>query len=461
MSLKNFPLIARYDSMTLRRICLIGICLLLVPVDCLAGILEVGPGRKFQRIEHANKAARPGDTIVVYPKKSKKGILPYEKVAINVTKPRLTFIAARKKKDKPIPLSGKGFEYSGVGQIPRGIFQFQKGADHCTVNGFELSGATNKSYNGAGVRINQANYITIKSCDIHNNDMGIQSNGDGTLKAAVYQLIESCKVYNNGNKKDPGLNHNFYLGGTSAVIRFCEVYGSLTGHNIKSRAHYNRIEYSYIHHSSNREFDLVDGKETSEPNSHSVLIGNIIVKDPKCKGNKGVIHFGQDGGKAHNGTVTLIHNTILTPHLSSVLELSAAGASAELYNNIIDSAGSNQKRQTLIGVRKGAAQKNCKVAHNWLGMAFKNAKSSYGVAGNGFYKTSPIYKNPGKGDYRLGRPLKGLVNAGLALKKIKVPPVPGGPKEKRALPFSFQLPLSGKKRKVKGRPDLGAYEYDK
>jgi len=123
------------------------------------------------------------------------------------------------------------------------------------------------------------------------------------------------------------------------------VYGSLTGHNVKSRAHFNRIEYCYVHDSANREFDLVDSAETAAPGSHAVLLGNLIVKNPKCKGNRAVIHFGQDGGKEHDGTLFLVHNTILTPFVSPVIDLSASKAKARLLGNLVDAGGGNQNGQ--------------------------------------------------------------------------------------------------------------------
>lgn len=424
--------------------------------ETAAAVLEVGPGQKFQRLEDANKAAQAGDTIRVHPRA--KGA-PYEKVAVFVTKPQLTFVAVRKKRGPRVTLSGAGFDYSGRGRVPRGIFQFQKGSDGGQVRGFVLTEAHNQSHNGAGVRINQANNITIADCEIHHNDMGVQSNGDGTLNAAKQQLIESCKVHHNGNKKDPGYNHNFYLGGASATIRFCEVFSPLTGHNVKSRAHFNLIEYSYIHDSLNREFDLVDGKETSLPGSHTVLRGNVIVKAAVPKGNKGVIHFGQDGGKDHNGAIFLIHNTILTPYQSAVVELSAKSTRAELYNNIVDSAGTKQRRQVLLSARGKASLKECKVACNRMGIPFQQAKAPYAQAGNIYSKLSPPYRNPRKGDYRLGKVLKGLVNAGLPLKKIKMPDVPGFKKGKALIEFCYKAELGSEKRVIKGRPDIGAYEF--
>ena len=243
------------------------------------------------------------------------------------TSPSAAFPAAAK---PYVAISGQGFDYSGAGSTPRAIFQFNPGADNCTLEGFELSGAHNSSHNGAGVRINQANHVAIRNCSIHDNDMGIMSNGDGSLATAVDQRIEECRIYRNGDPTEPGYNHNLYLGGTSVTLRFCEIHHSLTGHNVKSRAHHTRVEYCYVHHSANREFDLVDAAETARPQSDAVLLGNIIVKDPKCSGNRAVIHFGQDGGKGHNGTLYLAFNTIVTPFISPVVELSAAGAKARL-----------------------------------------------------------------------------------------------------------------------------------
>ena len=173
--------------------------------------------------------------------------------------------------------------------------------------------------------------MAIRRCSIHNNDMGIMSNGDGSLAMAVDQRIEECRIYRNGDPSEPGHSHNLYLGGTSATLRFCEIHHSLTGHNVKSRAHHTRVEYCYVHHSANREFDLVDAAETARPQSDAVLLGNIIVKDPKCSGNQTVIHFGQDGGKQHDGTLYLAFNTVVTPFISPVVELSAAGAKARLW----------------------------------------------------------------------------------------------------------------------------------
>ena len=202
-----------------RRPMLLGLCGILlwyVGTVATATTLEVGPGKRFDRIEPAVAAASPGDIIEVYPQPDGQA---YERVAVFVDKPHLTIRAAGIKAGQLVTLSGKGFEHSGRGRAPRAIFQFNRGADHCRLEGFELIGASNNTNNGAGVRINQANHITIRNCDIHHNDMGIMSNGDGTARTGVNQLIEHCAIHHNNGHGLRGFNHNLYLGGTSATLR--------------------------------------------------------------------------------------------------------------------------------------------------------------------------------------------------------------------------------------------------
>ncbi|MFO1489760.1 MAG: right-handed parallel beta-helix repeat-containing protein [Kiritimatiellia bacterium] len=310
----------------------------------------VGAGGTHARIEEAVGAAAPGDVILVHPQ---AGNQAYQKVALAVNTPRLTIKAAGGAGER-IPLNGAGGDYSGRGPVPRAIVQFNPGADGCVLEGFELLGAHNESHNGAGVRINQADDVTIRSCDIHHNDMGIMSNGDAAQGAAGNQLIENCLVHHNGDPQEPGQNHNLYLGGTSVVLRGCDVHSSLTGHNVKSRAHRTLVTACYIHDSANRELDLVDGKgDTTAPGSDAVLAGNIIVKNPECPGNRAVIHFGQDGGHEHDGTLYLIHNTIVTPFVSPVVQLSAPKARAQLFNNIVWDGGRHRNGQVLVSAGKG------------------------------------------------------------------------------------------------------------
>jgi hypothetical protein len=439
-----------------------------------AGTLEVGQGKPFARIQDALAGAKPGDEILVHPLPDGK---PYQKEALLVRTPRLSFRAKIGAKGERVRIDGSGFDYSGAGRVPRAIFQFDPGADGCLVEGFELTGARNESSNGAGIRINQASDVTIRSCEIHGCDMGAMSNGEAGKGTARNQRFELCLVRENGNKGDPGYNHNFYLGGTSVTLRGCEVRGATTGHDFKSRAHLNWIECCYIHDSANRELDLVDtAGNTDIPGSHTVLLGNIIVKAKDMSGNRTVIHFGQDGGKDHQGTLWLAHNTIVTPYIAPVVELSAPGAGAVLENNIVWDSAAGQRGQVLVAARGGAKLDAARGSHNWIGPHFSLPAGAGFAAGNlvAAAKEDPPFVDPGRGDFRL-RAVKGcrLIDAGIAWDKLGLPPRPGpeepkgGPEDAKGRPekskariefLEYRHPLGAEARRADGKPDLGAYE---
>jgi hypothetical protein len=444
-----------------------------------AETLDVGRGKPFARIQDALAGAKPGDEILVHALPDGK---PYPQEALLVRTPRVSFRAKVGPEGARVRIDGAGFEYSGAGRVPRAIFQFDPGADGCLVEGFELTGARNESSNGAGIRINQASDVTIRNCEIRGCDMGAMSNGEAGKGSARNQHFELCLVRDNGSKSDPGYNHNFYLGGTSVTLRGCEVRSSTTGHNFKSRAHLNWIECCYIHDSANRELDLVDSAgNTDIPGSHTVLLGNIIVKAKGMSGNRTVIHFGQDGGKDHQGTLFLAHNTIVTPYIAPVVELSAPGAGAVLHNNIVWDASAGQRGQVLALARGGAKLDSARGSHNWIGAHFSLPAGAGFAAGNlvasakdDAPSAGPPFVDPGRGDFRL-RAVKGcrLIDSGVAWDKLELPARPGpaeskgraeepkgGPEKSnvRIELFEYLHPLGVQARRADGKPDLGAHE---
>ncbi|MDR3688959.1 MAG: right-handed parallel beta-helix repeat-containing protein [Fimbriimonas sp.] len=345
--------------------------------------LTVGDGKPFATIEDAVRAAHNGDTIRVYPKSG-----GYKKVAVYVTLQGLHIVG-----ESRIKLEGDGFVYSGEGRTPRAIFQVNGGADHVTIENFDLSGAHNGSHNGAGVRINAAQDCTIRNCAIHDNDMGIMSNGvPGDATAGANQLIDNCDIFKNGSFADPGYNHNLYLGGTNATVQFCRIHDSLTGHNLKCRAHYCVVQYCSIYGSSNRELDFVEAWDTERSNSNVLLLGNIIRKSPDSTGNRTVIHFGQERGR-RDGTIFLINNEITTDFMSPIVLLTSPTSSARLFNNVIDNPG--QAHPILVGAEGGADLTTVLGRSNAL-------SANYDVSGTGidrqtlYTDSHPTERQPGR-----------------------------------------------------------------
>jgi hypothetical protein len=390
--------------------------LLAAPRILLAAYLHVGPGQEFTDLNAALAKAAPGDHILVFPLPDGR---PYENVALLVRTPVSISCGAP---NAVVRLSGTGFDYSGDGKVPRAIVQFDPGSDGSMLVGFDLSGAHNKSFNGAGVRINQANNITIANCAIHDNDMGIMSNGRlaATPPSGSNQAIAHCRIYHNGAIGDPGQNHNLYLGGTSVALLDSEVYGSLTGHNVKSRAHITRIIDCYIHDSAAREIDLVDeAGNTDVPGSDALLLGNIIVKAKNNESNHTVIMFGQDVGHDRNGTLYLVHNTIVTPFISPVVDLSAPHAQVRFVDNLIWDDGAYQKNQVLVKNRTGGQSLDLITGMNNFFCGGFGLQGGLGksVAAD----EAPHFTDPARGDFTLTQSDRHITGKAAPIDQAEVP----------------------------------------
>ena len=107
-SLRAFALLKwRLTTPASRRI-LLGLLAALLPWPViLAATLEVGPGKRFHRIEQALEASKPGDEILVHPRADGK---PYVQAALLVRTARLEFRAAKGPRDERVAIDGNGFD---------------------------------------------------------------------------------------------------------------------------------------------------------------------------------------------------------------------------------------------------------------------------------------------------------------------------------------------------------------
>ncbi len=410
-----------------------------------AAPIQVGPTRKYKVPSQAAKMARDGAVIEIdagtYP--GDVAVWPQSHLTIRGVG-GLAHMAA-----------------GGNAAGGKAIWVFR--GDNITVENVELSGCEVPDRNGAGIRFEGANLI-IRNSYIHDNQMGILTSRN--FKSDI--LIEYSEFADNivDYEATGSLGHNIYVGeARNFTLRGSYVHGASIGHNVKSRAHFNRIEACWIHDSANRELDLVDGAgNTDVPGSHAVLVGNLIVKAREMSGNRTVIHFGQDGGKDHQGTIWLVHNTIVTPYIGPVVELSAPGTSAEFHGNIVHGAGAGQRNQVLVAGRAGGRTETVRGGANWIDATFgvpegsELAKSRRAPAPG---EASP-FVDPANGKFRLRRVAgSAAIDAGVPLARLKLPVEPflsAPAKASGLLEFDSESGSGTRPRPDDGKPDLGAFE---
>jgi hypothetical protein len=320
-------------------------CVLISAGSLSAATRQVGSGKTYPKLS-ALPSLAPGDIVEIYP-----GTYNELKMWYDSGTASSPIIIRGMGTPRPV-MDGTGLYPDGSGSTPRAMYQFQN-ASHIIVENIEFQNATNGD-NGAGIRVVFGSDITISNCLITHCDMGMMCNGNTNL------LIEYSEIASNGTSLYNGYSHNFYLGGDSVRVQFCYIHDSLYGQNFKTRGHYTELLYNYIADSQDGEIGFADEADTTPlPNSHAVMIGNVIISKPRQSGyNTGrFINFGQDSGNAHNGTLYAYNNTFIAGDgRIEFLSASATGATIIAENNIF--YGSDQ----IVGVLGGGISG----ANNWM-----------------------------------------------------------------------------------------------
>ena len=205
------------------------------------------------------------------------------------------------------------------------------GGNNTTVEWIEFSECTSTSLNGAGIRQEGLN-LSVRNCYFHNNENGILA---GTLNPSKI-LIEFTEFGYNG--AGDGYSHNLYINHIDSLIfRYNYSHHATIGHELKSRAHVNIIEYNRFSNEStgdaSREIDLPDG-------GTAIVIGNIIEQGPNST-NSGIIGYGQESltnNPPHE--FYLVNNTVVNDKSNGTFVSIPAGTSLyKAYNNIFAGAG--------------------------------------------------------------------------------------------------------------------------
>jgi hypothetical protein len=301
-----------------------------------ADTLQVGPNQAYATPCAAIAAAKPKDQIEIAP-----GTYT-DSCAIT-----LAGLTLRGKGGQPkIDLSGTDHpaQYKAIYVIA---------ADDVTVEGLELTGAhitDDNGANAAGLRV-EAKGLTVRGCNIHDNQNGILGGSAGTL------TIEHTEFHDNGlgdGCNQDGCTHNVYVGGIDTLyFRFNWSHRIATdtadkGHLLKSRAKANYILYNRL-----TGEDGFDSYEINLPNGGlAVVVGNQVEKGSHA-GNSTLLSWGEEGASNPDKRVFLVNNTFVNDYGSGKF-LNVSGATLSAHNNIFAGAGSVGSPSTLS-------------ADNWIG----------------------------------------------------------------------------------------------
>jgi len=299
--------------------------------------LLVGPRHQFQTISAAVSAANEGDIIEI-----DAGI--YENDFCVIRKNNLT-------------LRGVGgyAHIIGTKKIKNGKGLIVQQCNNLTLENLELSGAFVADKNGAGIRGGGGD-LTIEHCYIHDNENGLLV---GIIKDGKI-LIENSIFEKNGYGR--GQTHNIYVGNIKSLkVRFSYISDANVGHNIKSRATENFIEYNAILEKKSKtsySIDLPNG-------GYSYIIGNIIQQGERSD-NHTIISYKQSDSLSWNPgkKVYIINNTIINDHRGMAYVLKANSKTKDLVfkNNIV--YGNRKTKIWVKGHKKPTMSGNLIVTNN-------------------------------------------------------------------------------------------------
>lgn len=300
----------------------VGVIILgLVPLPCAAETLEVGTGKSYASPCQAVAAAKPNDLIVI------SAATYTDSCSLAVQGLTLRGVDGQPKID--LSATDHPAQYKGIYVID---------AADITIENLELTGAhisVDNGANAAGLRV-QAAGLTVRGCNIHDNQNGILGGTTGTL------TIEHTEFANNGlgdGCNQGGCTHNLYIANIDTLnFRFNWSHRIATdtsdkGHLLKSRAKNNFILYNRL-----TGEDGFDSYEIDLPNGGlAVLIGNLIEKGTKA-GNGSLFSWGEEGVSNPDKRVFVASNTFVND-FSSGKFINAAGATIVAHNNLFVGPG--------------------------------------------------------------------------------------------------------------------------
>jgi hypothetical protein len=287
---------------------------LLLVASVQATTWTIGPGQTYTLPSQVSTLVGNGDTVNI-----EAGVYPSD--------------VARWQADDLV-LRGVGgmahLESNGNAWGGKAIWVIQ--GDNTTVEWIEFSECTVPDQNGAGIRQEGLN-LTVHHCYFHHNENGILA---GTVNPSSIR-IEHCEFAYNGF--GDGQSHNLYINNVdSLTFRYNYSHHAIVGHELKSRARVNVVEYNRF----SNEADGIASREIDLPNGgQAYIIGNVIQQGPLGE-NSNLVGYGLEG-LSNPGPHELyaINNTLVNEKtVGTYFHTPSTGLFFKAYNNILAGGGS-------------------------------------------------------------------------------------------------------------------------
>jgi L-serine deaminase len=283
------------------------------PMAASGAVLSVGPGQTYATVQAAVNAASNGDTIEIH---SATYTGSEGNALVNKSNLTLTGVGAT----RPI-LDAGGTSIDG-----KAIWVIS--GSNTTVEFIEFRNCAVPSLNGAGIR-QEGDNLTVRYCYFHDNEDGIL--GGGSTSSNV--LVEYSEFQHNG--AGDGQSHNMYIGNVgSFTLRHSWSHQAYVGHEVKTRARVNTIEYNRITNETGNasyEVHICNGGTT-------YIIGNMIQQSPNAS-NGGIITYADEGATNPDQHLYVINNTIVNNRSAGTFVRNASTTGCLLQNNIFQGTG--------------------------------------------------------------------------------------------------------------------------
>jgi hypothetical protein len=275
-----------------------------------AAVLEVGPGKKFDKPSAAIAQAHDGDTV---------------RVAAG------SYVDCASIRQNRFTIESVGGEVVMKDKTCAGKAILVVDGDKVTVRGLTLENAKVPDKNGAGIRA-EGGELLVDNTKFLNNENGLMSAGDPRISI---RIVNSTFIGNGACQ--PTCAHGIYAGHNKFLrVEGSHFLGQHEGHHIKSRAERTEVVGC----------DIQDGPSGNSsylidiPNGGSVLIEkNKLSKGPMSSNGGTAISIGSEGDTNNSGPIEVRDNNFVNQmDRATVFVRDFAATPARLSGNVLAGA---------------------------------------------------------------------------------------------------------------------------